>query len=199
MNRKRITELNCGYNLDDGGYSFENPPKGLKGLACVVWEDPDPDTVPWCTGDDSRSSRHDFYGLSCPLYAFAPNSGHFAATEWPKSYKTNDGMMVLIRDGRLSSSDRDCHCHGKLEEWTGAAGEPDKPIGQTKHIRWLSLGLVNAKHYTGTKPKFFWEFTGDSSDKPHPDCKRCDGTGYVTSDGGEWALYALKEETDAVV
>lgn len=34
----------------------------------------------------------------------------------------------------------------------------------------------------------------DSKSKPNPDCPDCDGDGYVISEGGEWALYALKKE-----
>ena len=159
-----------------------------------MWDDPDPDTVPWCTGDDSGSSRHAFYGLSCPVYAFAPNSGHFSATEWPKSYKVKGDTFVLIRDGRLNETDHECNCHGNLVEWMGAVGEPTKPISAAKVLKWLSSGkATNSPPLVNKKPKFFWDFSGDSSDKPYPDCERCDGDGYINASGGEWALYALKE------
>lgn len=199
MKHQQILELNYANGLDGGGYSFENPPKGLKGLGCAVYTDPDPDYVPWCCGTDSGSARHAFYGLSCPVYAFAPNSGHFAATLWPESFKDKAGdTMVKVRDGRLTESDTECHCHGELENWTGAAGEPNKALGLAKLTKWIGMGWVKPKTFQG-RPKFYWNFTGNSSDKPHPDCPRCDGTGYVTFPAGEWALYALKDEDDSAL
>jgi len=36
-----------------------------------------------------------------------------------------------------------------------------------------------------------WQYTGNYSDPPRPDCHRCDGDGYVVSGGGSWAAYVL--------
>ena len=89
---KRIQELNVAYSLDGGGYSFEEPPAALEGLGAVVWADPDPDYVPWIQDGDYG----DFYGVQCPLYVFAPNSGHFSQTEFPPTYMDGDSKYVLL-------------------------------------------------------------------------------------------------------
>ena len=38
-----------------------------------------------------------------------------------------------------------------------------------------------------------WEFTGNVNDKPYPKCERCNGDGYVLSEGGSWAIYECQE------
>jgi hypothetical protein len=170
-----INKLNFGYDLDCGGYSFEEAPEGLRGLGCFVWDDPDPDSVPWVR------DGVDYYAHSCPVYAFAPQDGHFRATEWPETYEEGEHVPVYdeddnhigfereyvrkrIADGSLQTTDRDCHCHGK---WVSDDDDPQKQK---------------------------WEFTGNCMDKPFPQCDRCEGDGYVESQGGEWALYVLVEE-----
>jgi len=198
MDDDRIKHLNEAYDLDGGGYSFEDAPEGLKDCACVVWTDPDPDSVPWIV-EEGRSARYEFYGLDCPVYAFAPNSGHFPATEWPKEYKDGDSTYELVRQGSLEETDRECNCHGRLDWWTGAAGEPREPIPAEKVLAWIAEGKValDAEAIgTHQRGRFYCEFSGNSSDKPHPECTRCDGDGYVNSDGGSWALYARKGEPD---
>ena len=37
-----------------------------------------------------------------------------------------------------------------------------------------------------------FEFSGDPSDQPYPECPRCHGDGFITSDGGQWAAYAYR-------
>lgn len=150
---ERLTQLGYAYDLDCGGYEWENVTDGpLASLACVVWDDPDLDHV---IGYDAipREHRHG----SCALLALAPNSGHWAATVWPERIPYDDECdRVLVASGHLYETDHECMCHGRDND-----GE--------------------------------WEYTGDASDAPHPGCQRCDGDGYVTSDGGEWAFYVLEE------
>jgi len=152
-----IRQLNNGYDLDGGGYTFENPPEGLQGLGCFIWDDPDPDCVPWIR------DGVDYWKYGLHVYAFAPQDGHFRETEWPASYVEDEWTRKLIAHGSLATTDRECHCHGK---WV----QDDDPQKQK------------------------WEFTGNVKDSPWPSCDRCDGDGYVVSQGGEWALYALSDD-----
>lgn len=193
-NDPHILKLNHAYDLDSGGYTFEEPPEGLKGLACFVWDDPDPDYIPWVVGDDNPSAWHAFHGLSCPIYTFAPNSGHFALTEWPQEFQDGEDTFTLVRHGHLHETEHECNCHGKLVPWTGAAGEPDEPIPPGKLIIWCSKGKADL-NVPDRNPNgmLFWEFTGTPSDNPHPECHRCEGTGHVPSPGGEWAVYCVRE------
>ena len=94
---EQIRYCNIGYDLDGGGYSFEPPPEALGNLGVVVWEDPDTDYIPWVVGDDDHHSRREFFGLSAPLYAFAPNSGHFQRTVWPSKYKVGEDTLPCTR------------------------------------------------------------------------------------------------------
>jgi len=136
--KARLEELSMGYDLDSGGYEFEVAPKGLEAkVHCVVWEDPDPDYIPWCVGDASPATFRGWYGLSCPLYAFAPGGG---SVEWPAEFETEEYTFALVREGVVLGSEHECHCEGQSR------------------------------------------------------CLRCDDTGYVNSEGGAWAVYAIKQE-----
>ena len=181
---EQLRELSIGYNLDGGGYEFENGPRVLGG-AVVVLNDPDLDYM------GLTDAVTDYYSHSCPVLAFAPNSGHFERHEFPVSYETEDGdVMVKVFSGDLQTTDHECVCHGKLAEWTGAAGEPTKPVPSGKAVRWMAAG-VNVYDASRNADNLYFEHSGDSSDSPYPDCDRCVGDGYVESSGGEWAIYAL--------
>jgi hypothetical protein len=190
---ERLLELSRGYNLDDGGYTFENAPEALGG-AVVVWTDPDLDYI------GIQDIVHTG-SLSCPVYAFAPNEGHHPEFEWPESYLDGDGdTMLRVAHGSLNETDHICHCHGQMVTWTGAAGEPTKPLPSGKVREWAFKGL--ADYGTGADvgaDHLFFEHTGNTDHKPYPDCDRCDGDGTLTSHGGEWAVYAyedVEEEDD---
>ena len=185
----RIAELNYGYDLDGGGYSFEEAPKQFGG-ACVAWDDPDRDYlgITDCTPD--------WYSHSCPIFIFAPNSGHFGAYDFQDSYIDSDGdTRVKVYEGNLHGSDRECNCHGKLVPWTGAAGEPQEPVSGSKVAQYIQAG-IEVVEGMGTSDGLYFEHSGDTSDKPYPDCHRCDGDGYVDSPGGEWSVYALAPEDE---
>lgn len=158
MSEDAIKQLNNGYDLDGGGYTFERPPEGLQGLGCYVWDSPDVDCVPWVR------DAVDYWKHSLHVYAFAPQDGHFPETKWPEKYTEDEWTRKLVAHGRLTTTDRSCHCHGY---W---AQDPDDAHKQA------------------------WNFTGNTKDDPWPNCDRCDGDGYVVSQGGEWALYTLADE-----
>jgi hypothetical protein len=47
MDETRARRLTIGYDLDGGGYAFVDPTaEALKGLACVMWMEPDPGRKP---------------------------------------------------------------------------------------------------------------------------------------------------------
>lgn len=183
--QERLDQLGVGYDLDTGGYGFENAPRVLGG-AVVVWDDPDLDYLG--LQDVVRTSDY-----SCPVLAFAPNSGHFQRHEFPATYEVEGfGTMVKVAEGDLSASTHDCHCHGKLVSWTGAAGEPSEPLSGVQVAEYVHAGVVveDAPNFN----RLFFESSGDTGDHPLPDCPRCDGEGSLMSEGGEWAVYALQEE-----
>lgn len=148
-----LKQLSIGYDLDGGGYEFEAAPDAL-GPCVAVWTDPDFDYLP-------IERPRGYYSLSLPMFALAPNSGHFRRHEFPQSFIDSDGDTYrLVSSGVLYGSDRDCHCHG-MADVSGA-----------------------------------WFYTGNYMDGADPNCERCDGTGYIDSAGGEWALYALADDED---
>ena len=187
---ERLRELSIGYDLDTGGYEFENAPEALGG-AVVVLDDPDLDYM------GLHDAVHDYYSHSCPVLAFAPNTGHFPRHEFPESYEVEDhGTMVKVFEGDLRETDHECHCHGKLVEWFGAAGEPTEPLDPRKVVKWVANGTLSVDTDGRDVENFMFQHTGNTSDKPYPDCDRCGGDGHLTSHGGEWAIYALKDEDD---
>lgn len=183
MTPERLKELSNGYDLDGGGYEFENAPKALGG-AVVVWGDPDLDYLGLQDEDGD-----------CDLFAFAPNSGHFTRHEFPKSFKDDEGSRyVRVNQGDLYPSEHLCNCHGRVDWWTGAAGEPQEPIPSEKLLAWIAEGKVELDADgvgENKRQRYYWEFTGDFNGKPYPDCDRCGGDGTLDSPGGEWAFYRL--------
>jgi len=176
----RLKELSVGYGMDGGGYEFEDAPEPLGG-AVVVWGDPDLDYLG--LQDEDRD---------CPvdLFAFAPNSGHFPRHEFPKSFKEGDQRYVRVNQGDLPESQPECNCNGHLAVFTGAAGEPQKPLSGGQVAKFLKAGaLIEDDVEDGDE--LVWEFSDKTADTPYPDCDRCDGDGFVTSSGGEWAFYRL--------
>ena len=155
-----LTLLNFACGLEGGGYSFESPPAALEELGVVVWDDPKTDTIPWIQDGD-----FEFSDVLSPLYAFAPDA---LDVGWPDVYQDGDNTYVLITQGIVEATDRDCDCHGKLV-----------PIPEPKLM-----------------PLFTWEFTGNVLDKPNPLCPHCEGTGTFESTGGSWALYGTLPEQD---
>ena len=164
---ERLAELSAGYGLDGGGYSFEQAPDALPG--CVVWDRPDEDYVPW-VNDIKRVKRSGYSStgeMDSRIYAFLPCGPYGAPSDfaWPKSYVDGTMTYTLQGSGSLQETDRECGCNGRPDPDNGAAGHGP------------------------------WEYTGSSLDPAHPSCPRCEGSGFITSDGGLWAVYDGKETT----
>lgn len=176
--KKWLQEVSYGYGLDGGGYEFEYPdprqfPVLLKAVpAALLWDDPDPDYVPWIY--DASGSQFDHYGLTCPIYVFDPHVGFGGSEpEWPKRICCLDDPETdhyrLVGTGRLAESERDCDCHG---HW--CVNEDDL---------WKAQWAMGERDSEGNM-------------HAHPKCPRCEGDAYVTSHGGYWALYSMEVEDD---
>jgi hypothetical protein len=103
-----------------------------------------------------------------PKYRGASLLWVFCAGPWDETFPAtlpcgfDDMIQVLVATGYFNEYDRACDCHGKAHNPTGAAGDA-----------------------------LPWEFTGNTMDGPWPECVKCDGSGYYTSEGGCWAVYAM--------
>jgi len=131
---EQLRVLSIGYDLDCGGYEFERAPKALDpdGEDVVIFDDPDLDYL----GLQDVVRMGDY---SCGLFAFAPGDEDF---EFPESYEEDDlGTMVRVAKGVLYGSDHECHCHGKLVTWTGAAGEPREALSGEKVAEFIRAGV----------------------------------------------------------
>lgn len=181
-----IRQLNIGYDLDGGGYTFTAPDDAvLQALPCVVWEQPNLDY----TGGYEHCQ-----GRMADLLAFAPNSGHFPGIEFPKSVPRDGGELKLLGTWSTGESDHECNCRGKFVETSGAAGEPQPLTREQLKKFTVAVPITRALLLADAVG---WEFTGTSSDHPYPDCDRCEGDGYVKSSGGEWALYEFVQSEDS--
>ncbi len=165
---EQIKQIGYGYDLDCGGYEFER----VEGNDDVLHED-----------GDKLGEYTGRYGDGSFL-RFAP----FRFGEHANALFDADGTVsVKIASGVLDTTEHECHCHGKLVEWTGAAGEPTEPLGEVFLKCCKDNGFV-----VPTGPLTF-EHTGDSSDLPYPNCPRCEGYGHLESAGGSWALYEYQD------
>ena len=185
-----LTELNFAHGLEGGGYSFEAPPEALDELGVVVWDDPDPDTMPWV-----KDGEFDYDDVLCPLYAFAPNTGHFAATEWPTRYVDGDSTYVLLTQGSLNETEHDCQCHGKLVP----SKDTKAALTVQEILKLVDAGIEVPFDKLGENwrdKEVAWEYTGNTMDKPYPLCPHCEGDGYVSCIGGEWALYGMVPDNE---
>lgn len=189
---ERIQELNQGYNLDCGGYSWENlePDHPLFENNCVLWEEPDLDYFPFFNFVPA-----DCWGC-CAVMFFAPREGFSSdIPHWPTTFKTQSGVWRRQATATTHETDRECHCHGELVPWTGAAGEPRKPMSRVE-----VQACIDAGHCVGVvQPESLWDegvyfkHTGDRLNRPYPACTCCQGDGYVISHGGYAAYYTLEE------
>ena len=190
-----------GYGLDLGGYEFEElnssnqhnnllwrlnharkPKPALKRLLC--WEDPEGDYFPF--GDPRERGK-----WILAVLLISPGSG---GTVFPQTFtnRSRGCAYRLLSQGKVLKTDRDCICHGKLVEWTGAAGEPRKP----EDADWLRAEAVEQKilvEVDDLLPDLMWEGTGSTSDRPYPSCDRCGGDGSVISPGGVYAWYEVED------
>ena len=183
--KEYLRNISIGYDLDGGGYEFEAADiDGLRELPCAIWSDPDLDYM------GLQDSAYDYYSLSCPILAFAPNSGHFEAVNYPERIGSGDSIYQKRSSGIVQGSDRDCNCQGEVGVCSGVSG---MELSREQCAQYAEAGINMDLAF---KNRVAWEYTCDSSDKPRPDCDRCDGTGYVDSMGGEWAIYSLVDDLD---
>ncbi len=110
--QERIDEISAGYDLDGGGYAFEEI--RLPGMAYMLqWEDPELSLLPWMNDcPHPKGEPNSFYQWSCPVYVFGPES---SGEQWPEEgWRDSDGDAYILRGhGMLQGSDRTCHCEGK--------------------------------------------------------------------------------------
>lgn len=195
-----LREWTLGYDLDCGGYEFSAAEEPLaQGLVAA---DVDEDALESIVCLETSGGELDYiFGerINGDILIVNAGSGFL-----PDVYEfTHDGALHRYRrvdSGELYETDRECHCHGQLQAWTGAAGEPKEPLPWSKLHPWLREGTVYvAPDVSSDVQEFYWECTGSVTDKPYPDCTRCEGEGYVTSPGGTWAVYKEVEvdEEDA--
>jgi hypothetical protein len=209
-----LRTLTLGYDLDGGGYEFEAVPEThpLGHLDVACWDDPDLDYF----GFQDSITHDQRYGHSIVLF-FAPGE----IVEYPETYTDEQGdRWEKIAEGQNCETDHECCCHGRLDVWTGAAGEPREPEKAEDVRRWLFGGeqegplwkdraselLHEPERFRLTltltgEPEsedvpLYWNGTGNSMDKPYPLCDRCDGEGTVVSPGGSWAIYAQIDEPE---
>jgi len=188
-----LRRLEYQFDLDCGGYELELVPcdREFEGVTAVQIEISGGEIDYLGLADSLLRKQHEYDNL---VYMFAPNTGHFPRTEWPKSYKHDDEetLMRLVAQGDESPRDHECSCHGRFVPWTGAAGEPPEPVPADKLLNLFREHERGAEYMPKEEAPdgYFWKFTGDSSGLPYPWCERCDGDGYVDAVGGEWAMYA---------
>uniref|UniRef100_A0A6H1ZUF2 Uncharacterized protein n=1 Tax=viral metagenome TaxID=1070528 RepID=A0A6H1ZUF2_9ZZZZ len=182
-----------GYGLDLGGYEFDS--LGIPSLAALQHAGLE-DAGPILCWDDPKRDDFPFgYPRSLPSYKLVllilPTD--WFDLKWPDSFQCSDYRYVLRSCGTVNESDRDCICHGKLVEWTGAAGEPRKPECND----WLMAEAVEqgiALEVDSWIPDLMWGRTGNVGDRPYPSCDRCGGDGSVTSPGGAYAWYEVEDK-----
>lgn len=107
--RERIEELGRGYDLDGGGYAFEEPEEELRELlpsGALVY-DGDWEYFPGFVED---------YGHSCPFFVFLPHcSSATFPSELPSEWR--ESRYYADRRGILYTTERDCSwCDGEGEE-----------------------------------------------------------------------------------
>ena len=169
---KRLTGLGYGYNLDCGGYAFEN----AHNLPGVVVDD---------SGELSDYFDHGLYDLlllNVGSHAFAED-----ADGLPRIYRAESGSRYRrVFRGQLNGSDRGCHCSGCLSDAYDAM-----PMTEDEIKRAIDAGAKIDPDRDPEDPITGWLFSGDYDPETpaYPLCPRCEGTGYVDSPGGSVGLY----------
>lgn len=163
---ERLAELGYGYDLDGGGYAFENA-SGLDGVV----------------QDDSGTLAGYFDSPDHDLALFSV--GGF--DDLPAVYRTEDSRYRRVFRGTLNGSDRPCGCSGCLSD------SPDAmPLDRAEIASAIDAGAALDPDNDG--PATGWVWSGDlDPDNAFPHCPRCDGDGYVDSEGGEVGLYRLAD------
>ena len=191
--KERLDEINYGYDMDCGGYSFEEA-EGFHDLppGTLVAEGDFGEYV------DAREMAmlHGVCEEDLTIF-FDPDSNYVA---WPESLVDAwDAEIKLISKGVLFSTDHDCYCQGYLDICT-----TELPLPWTKVAGWLVergrslLCGIESVPVKDLADGVYWKFTGNCDDAAYPDCERCGGEGTLESPGGAYAIYAPigAEETD---
>ena len=150
FDKQRIEELGWGYDLDGGGYAFEEPEDGPLADGETLTYDGDYDYFP-CVTEGLNSS------VNVAFVAWRPYD-YDEDFVWPNPIpgEWDDGSVYRVEStGWLNTTDRDC-------SWCEGTGEyiPDREDEGTEHVK---------------------------------ECPRCEGSGYVESAGGIFAVYVLGE------
>lgn len=167
--KERLTELGYGYNLDCGGYAFEN----AHNLPGVVVDD---------SGELSDYFDHGLYDLL--LLNVGSHTFDEDADGLPRIYRAESGSRYRrVFRGQLNGSDRECHCGGCLSDAYDATDMTEEEISTA-----LAAGAAIDPNLEADDPITGWLWSGDSN-APYPFCPRCEGNGYVDRPGGSVGLY----------
>ena len=186
----RMTDLerrwNIGYDLDCAGDEFGLSTSSFTGALGIdspllFWDDPSFDNFPFgCHLKQGRWTQ--------TLLLISP----YDKPDWPTSFEYAGMTYTLLSVGDVNESEHDCICHGKLIEWTGAAGDPHKPLNACwLRAEALEQGVISEMN--DPLPALVWKCTGNGFDRPYPECNRCSGDGTVVSPSGYFAWYELTE------
>jgi len=183
-----------GYNMDLGGSGFEPLSDELK--RALEKEDVTEADVEHflCFEVSTPTALPDHFktdeGIKdAAILIIDPRRGDSLPEHYVLELESGAEGYIRIAQGELYDSDHDCICHGKLVEWTGAAGEPKEPISEDVLCRWWNAGLAELLMAAPKGKRCYWETIGSSSDHSYPDCERCEGDGHVESPGCTYALY----------
>ena len=169
LTEKRLTEIGYGYDLDCGGYAFEN----AHNLSGVVSDD---------SGElgDYFDRSYDLLLLDVGNHAYSED-----ADGLPSLYRAADGSRYRrVFRGQLTGSDRECHCSGCLSDAPDAMPMAPAQLFDALINHGAQLDPNNDGQATG----WLWSGVCDP-DSAYPFCPRCEGTGYVDSPGGSVGLY----------
>jgi len=200
MDADRLRELAVQHGMDGAGYSYEEwEPLGPH---VAVWDDPD-----WGYLTGSPPDMEDVgSGGGNLTFAFAPDR----ANDFPEVVEHDGSAYRRVALGHFTDGESECTCFVVLDVTSEAAGEP-VAVPLPEALRYLSNGEAeagpelagviqagpgwtmgdNAAAVAKVGPVGF-HFTGGGG-KPHPECDRCDGDGYIAREGGAWAVYDRQE------
>ncbi|MCP3885120.1 MAG: hypothetical protein GY700_06530 [Propionibacteriaceae bacterium] len=106
---ERLAEVSRGYDLDGGGYDFENPSQPqLQHIGAMTWTDPD--LGYWPVPDEMhRDHRGDTL-----LLAFRPLQYFEQAPKFPRVIADSDDECIMwyrkVSEGACFESERECYC-----------------------------------------------------------------------------------------
>ena len=182
--KERLDEINYGYDMDCGGYSFEEA-EGFNDLppGTLVAEGDFGEYV----GAREMAMLHEVCDEDLTVF-FTPCNDWIT---WPNTLEGECIVLKLVSTGFLNETDHDCLCHGHLDICT-----TELPLPWTKVAGWLVergrslLCGIESVPVKDLADGVYWKFTGNCDDAAYPDCVRCGGEGTLESPGGAYAIYA---------